>query len=75
VDRTATGATRRRARVLLVLVGAGLLVVAAAFGSIPVTVEVAGTTAHCGVPVFALRAPSEPDDVGCNAVDDAWRSH
>ena len=35
------------------------------------TVEVAGSTANCGVPAFALRAPSEPDDKGFNAVDDA----
>jgi hypothetical protein len=45
--------------------------VAAALAVVPVTVEVAGSTAHCGIPAFALRAPSEPDDRGFNAVDDA----
>jgi hypothetical protein len=63
--------SRRRIRVLGILVGAGLLVIAAALAILPMTVEVAGSTANCGLPVFALRAPSEADDKGFNAVDDA----
>jgi hypothetical protein len=71
VDQTSTGATGRRVRVLGILVGACLLVVAAALAVLPMTVEVAGSTANCGFPAFALRAPSELDDKGFNAVDDA----
>ena len=71
VDPTSTGASGRRIRVLGILVGACLLVIAAALAILPMTVEVAGSTANCGVPAFALRAPSEPDDKGFNAVDDA----
>lgn len=71
VDPTSTGASGRRIRVLGILVGACLLVIAAALAILPITVEVAGSTANCGVPAFALRAPSEPDDKGFNAVDDA----
>ena len=71
MDQTPTGATGRRIRVLGVLVGASLLVIAAAFASLPMTVEVDGSPADCGFPAFALRAPSEPDDKGFNAVDDA----
>jgi hypothetical protein len=66
-----SGATGRRIRVLGILVGACLLVIAAALAILPMTVEVAGRTADCGLPAFALRAPSEPDDKGFNAVDDA----
>jgi hypothetical protein len=57
--------------VLGILAGACLLIIAAALAILPMTVEVAGSTANCGVPAFALRAPSEPDDKGFNAVDDA----
>lgn len=71
VDQTSTGASSRRIRVLGILVGACLLFVAAALAILPMTVEVAGSTANCGLPAFALRAPSEPDDKGFNAVDDA----
>ena len=71
MDPTSTGASGRRIRVLGILVGACLLVIAAALAILPITVEVAGSTANCGVPAFALRAPSEPDDKGFNAVDDA----
>jgi hypothetical protein len=58
-------------RVLGILVGACLLVIAAALATLPMTVEVDGSTASCGRPAFALRAPSEPDDKGFNAVEDA----
>jgi hypothetical protein len=58
-------------RVIGVVVGAGLLVVAAVLAVLPVRTYVAGSAAHCGVPVFALRAPSEPTDKDFNAVDDA----
>ena len=71
VDPRSTGASGRRIRVLGILVGACLLVIAAALAILPMTVEVVGSTAECGVPAFALRAPSEPDDKGFNAVDDA----
>jgi hypothetical protein len=71
VDQTPTGATRRRIRVLGILVGACLLVIAAALATLPMTVEVDGSPVNCGFPAFALRAPSEPDDKGFNAVDDA----
>ena len=71
VDQTSSGATGRRIRVLGILVGACLLIIAAALAILPMTVEVAGSTADCGVPAFALRAPSEPDDKGFDAVDDA----
>jgi hypothetical protein len=71
VDQTPTGATGRRIEVLGILVGACLLVIAAALATLPMTVEVDGSPANCGFPVFALRAPSEPDDKGFNAVDDA----
>jgi hypothetical protein len=57
--------------VLGILVGACLLAIAAAFAILPMTVDVDGSRASCGVPAFALRAPSEPDDKGFNAVDDA----
>lgn len=71
VDQTSTGASSRRIRVLGILVGACLLFIAAALAILPMTVEVAGSPANCGFPAFALRAPSEPDDKGFNAVDDA----
>jgi hypothetical protein len=71
VDQTSTGASGSRIRVLGILVGACLLFIAAGFVILPMTVEVAGSTAHCGIPAFALRAPSEPDDTGLNAVEDA----
>ena len=71
MDQTPTGATGRRIRVLGILVGACLLVMAAALATLPMTVEVDSSTANCGVPAFALRAPSEPDDKGFDAVDDA----
>ena len=71
MDQTSTVSTGRRVRVLGILVGACLLVIAAALAILPMTVEVAGSTANCGIPAFALRAPSEPDDEGFNAVDDA----
>ena len=71
MDQTPTGATGRRIRVLGILVGACLLVIAAAFATLPMTVMVDGNPANCGVPAFALRAPSESDDKGFNAVDDA----
>jgi hypothetical protein len=71
VDQTSTGATGRRVRVLGILAGACLLVIALALAILPMTVEVAGSTANCGFPALALRAPSEPDDEGFNAVDDA----
>jgi len=71
VDQTPTGAAGRRIRVLGVLVGACLLVIAAALAILPMTVEVDGSPASCGVPALALRAPSEPDDKGFDAVDDA----
>jgi hypothetical protein len=57
--------------VLGILVGSCLLFVAAALAILPMTAEVAGSTASCGLPAFALRAPSEPDDKGFDAVDDA----
>ena len=68
MDQTPTG---RRIRVLSILVGACLLVIAAGLATLPMTVEVDGSPAHCGFPAFSLRAPSEPDDKGFNAVDDA----
>lgn len=71
VDQTPTGASSRRIRVLGILVGACLLFIAAALAILPMTIEVAGSTANCGAPSLALRAPSEPDDKGFNAVDDA----
>jgi hypothetical protein len=71
VDQTPAGATGRRIRVLGILVGACLLVIAAALATLPMAVEVEGSPADCGIPAFALRAPSEPDDKGFNAVDDA----
>ena len=71
VDQTPTGASSRRIRVLGILVGACLLFIAAALAILPMTIEVAGSTANCGAPALALRAPSEPDDKGFNAVDDA----
>jgi hypothetical protein len=71
VDQTSTGASSRRIRVLGILVGTCLLFIAAALAIFPMTVEVAGSTVNCGFPAFALRAPSEPDDKGFNAVDDA----
>ena len=71
MDQTPTDATGRRIRVLGILVGACLLVIAAALATLPVTVDGDGSPAHCGFPAFALRAPSEPDDKGFNAVDDA----
>ena len=71
MDRTSTGASSRCIRVLGILVGACLLFIAAALAILPMTVDVAGSTATCGLPAFALRAPSEPDDKGFNAVDDA----
>ena len=71
VDRESVGANGGWIRVLGTLVGACLLVVAAALAVLPVTAKVAGGTAGCGVPAFALRAPSEPGDDGFNAVDDA----
>jgi hypothetical protein len=71
VDQTPTGATGRRITVLGILVGACLLVIAAALAILPMTVEVDGSPANCGSPAFALRAPSEPDDKEFNAVDDA----
>ena len=54
-----------------IVVGACLLAVAAALAVVPMTVEVAGSTASCGLPAFALRAPSERSDEGFNAVEDA----
>jgi hypothetical protein len=66
-----TGAAGRRIRVLGTLVCACLLVIAFALAIVPMTVGVDGSPAGCGVPAFALRAPSEPDDKGFNAVDDA----
>jgi hypothetical protein len=71
VDQTPAGANGRRIRLLGMLVGACLLVIAAALATVPVTVEVAGGTAHCGIPVLALRAPSEADDKGFDPVEDA----
>ena len=71
MDQTPAGATGRRIRVLGILVGACLLVIAAALATLPMAVEVEGSPADCGIPAFALRAPSEPDDKGFNAVDDA----
>jgi len=71
VDQLPTGASGRRITVFGILVGACLLVVAAALAVLPTTVEVDGSPADCGFPAFALRAPSEPDDKGFNAVDDA----
>jgi hypothetical protein len=71
VDQASTGATGRSIRVLGILVGACLLVVAAALATLPMTVEVDGSPANCGSPAFAIRAPSEADDKGFNAVDDA----
>ena len=71
MDQTSTGATGRRVRVLGILVGGCLLVIAAALAVLPMTVEVAGSTANCGFPAFALRAPSELNDKGFNAVEDA----
>ena len=71
VDQPSAGARSRRIRVLGIVVGACLLVIAAALAILPMTVEVGGSTASCGVPVFALRAPSESDDKVFNAVDDA----
>ena len=71
MDETSTGATGRRVRVLGLIVGACLLVIAAALAIVPMTVVVVGSTANCGFPAFALRAPSDPDDEGFNAVDDA----
>jgi hypothetical protein len=65
------GATGRRIRVLGILVGACLLVIAAALATLPLAIEVAGSPANCDFPAFALRAPSEPDDKGFNAVEDA----
>jgi hypothetical protein len=70
VDQTSSGANAR-VRVLGTLLGACLLVIAAALAILPLTVEVAGSTANCGFPAFSLRAPSELDDEGFNAVDDA----
>jgi uncharacterized membrane protein len=71
VEQTWTGATRRRVRVLGIVVGALLLVLAACLAIVPMTVEVDGSTAQCGFPAFALRAPSELSDKGYDAVDDA----
>jgi Fe2+ transport system protein FeoA len=71
VDQTPTGATGRRIRVLGIVVGACLLVIAAALATLPMTIEVDGSPANCGIPAFALRAPSESDDKGFNAVEDA----
>ena len=71
MDQTWTGANRGRIRVLGILVGACLLFIAAALAVLPMTVAVAGSTTNCGTPAFALRAPSESDDKGFNAVDDA----
>jgi hypothetical protein len=71
VDQTQTGAGNRRIGMQGVLVGACLLFIAAALAILLMTVAVAGSTASCGAPAFALRAPSEPDDKGFNAVEDA----
>ena len=71
MDQTPTGAPGRRIRVLGILVGACLLVIAGALATLPMTVEVDGSPGSCGFPAFALRAPSEPEDKGFNAVDDA----
>ena len=74
VDQTSAGAAGRRLRALGLLAGTSLLVIAAVLAILPVTAEVAGSTAHCGIPVFALRAPSEPNDKGFNAAYDACSS-
>jgi hypothetical protein len=70
VGQRSTG-VRGRVRAFGILVGACLIVVAAVLAVVPMTVEVAGSTAKCGLPAFALRAPSEAGDEGFNAVDDA----
>jgi hypothetical protein len=71
VGQTSTRVTGFRVRVFGILVGACLLLTAAVLAVLPVTADVAGSTAHCGFAAFALRAPSESDDKGFNAVDDA----
>ena len=52
VDQTSTGASRSRIRLLGTLVGACLLFIAAGFAIRPMTVEVPGSTANCGIPAF-----------------------
>ena len=71
MGQATNGTTGRGVRVLGVVVGACLLVIAAALVMLPMTVEVSGSTANCGFPALALRAPSELDDKGFNAVEDA----